>query len=94
MMHRLLQRKNFILGSALALTSCVALSSAAPARAQSVFSDVPDNHWAAAAVKRLAEAGIIEGRSGTPQASSRQASALQSNAAQAALRAAKSSTVL
>lgn len=31
------------------------------ARAQSVFSDVQDNHWAAAAVKRLAEAGIIEG---------------------------------
>jgi hypothetical protein len=34
---------------------------ALPAHAQSVFSDVPDNHWAAAAVKKLAEAGIIEG---------------------------------
>ena len=40
----------------------VASASLAPAaRAQSTFADVPDDHWAAAAVKRLAEAGIIEG---------------------------------
>src|SRR5688572_28251803 len=31
------------------------------AHAQSMFPDVPDNHWAAAAVKTLAEAGIVEG---------------------------------
>ncbi|MDF2440720.1 MAG: hypothetical protein JWN98_1704 [Abditibacteriota bacterium] len=31
------------------------------AHAQSTFPDVPDNHWAAAAVKTLAGAGIIEG---------------------------------
>ena len=31
------------------------------AHAQSTFPDVPDNHWAAAAVKTLAEAGIVEG---------------------------------
>lgn len=31
------------------------------AHAQSTFADVPDNHWAAAAVKTLAEAGIVEG---------------------------------
>lgn len=34
------------------------------AQAQSTFPDVPDNHWAAAAVKTLAEAGIIEGLPG------------------------------
>jgi hypothetical protein len=56
----MLHRKNFIIGSALALVTSATLSSTA--QAQSVFSDVPDNHWAAAAVKRLAEAGIIEGR--------------------------------
>ena len=37
------------------------VASSGAAQAQSVFSDVPDNHWAAAAVKTLAEAGIIEG---------------------------------
>jgi len=36
--------------------------SVSSARAQSTFRDVPDNHWAAAAVKRLADAGIIIGR--------------------------------
>lgn len=34
---------------------------ASSARAQSTFPDVPDNHWAAKAVQKLAEAGIIEG---------------------------------
>jgi molybdopterin-guanine dinucleotide biosynthesis protein len=38
------------------------------AHAQSTFGDVPDNHWAAAAVKRLAEAGIIEGFPAAPAA--------------------------
>ncbi len=55
----MLHRKNLFIGSALALASLGVLSSTA--QAQSVFSDVPDNHWAAAAVKRLAEAGIIVG---------------------------------
>ncbi len=36
------------------------------AHAQSTFGDVPDNHWAASAVKRLAEAGIIEGFPAAP----------------------------
>jgi len=36
--------------------------SVSSAHAQSTFRDVPNNHWAAEAVKRLAEAGIIEGR--------------------------------
>ena len=34
---------------------------ATTARAQSTFPDVPDDHWAAKAVGKLAEAGIIEG---------------------------------
>lgn len=38
-----------------------ALLFSASVRAQSTFPDVPDNHWAAAAVKKLAEAGIVEG---------------------------------
>jgi hypothetical protein len=49
--------KHLIIGAALAVAA-----STAPAHAQSVFSDVPDNHWAAAAVKALVEAGIIVGR--------------------------------
>ena len=39
----------------------LALSVASVAHAQSTFPDVPDNHWAATAVKKLAELGIIEG---------------------------------
>jgi hypothetical protein len=71
----MLHRKNFIIGSALALVTSATLSSTA--QAQSVFSDVPDNHWAAAAVKRLAEAGIIEGRPGAGRSSETQASVVQ-----------------
>ncbi len=44
------------------LVLTIAATFASAAQAQSTFRDVPDNHWAAAAVKRLAEAGIIEGR--------------------------------
>ena len=40
----------------------VSASCASSVQAQSTFRDVPDSHWAAAAVKRLAEAGIIVGR--------------------------------
>ena len=43
------------------------IASSGAAQAQSVFSDVPDNHWAAAAVKTLVEAGIIEGYSSAPR---------------------------
>lgn len=46
----------------LLIAAVIASLSARPSLAQSTFRDVPDNHWAAAAVKRLAEAGIIEGR--------------------------------
>ncbi|HVF85850.1 MAG TPA: S-layer homology domain-containing protein [Abditibacteriaceae bacterium] len=52
----------------LLIAAAIALLSARPSVAQSTFRDVPDNHWAAEAVKRLAEAGIIEGR---PESSSR-----------------------
>lgn len=38
-----------------------------PVQAQSTFPDVPDNHWAAAAVKKLAEAGIVEGFPNAPE---------------------------
>jgi len=38
------------------------------AQAQSVFSDMPDNHWAASAVKTLSEAEIIEGYSASNNA--------------------------
>lgn len=55
----MLHCKRTIIGSALALASLGMLASTV--QAQSVFPDVPDNHWAAAAVKRLAEAGIIVG---------------------------------
>jgi hypothetical protein len=44
-----------------------ALLFSGPVYAQSTFPDVPDNHWAAAAVKKLAEAGIIEGFSNAPR---------------------------
>jgi hypothetical protein len=44
------------------LVFAVSASCASSVQAQSTFRDVPDNHWAAAAVKRLAEAGIIIGR--------------------------------
>jgi IS4 transposase len=47
-------QSTLIAGLALVATTCAS-------QAQSTFSDVPDNHWAAAAVKRLAAAGIIEG---------------------------------
>jgi len=69
-------------GLALAVVTSVVLSSMSPAQAQSVFSDVPDNHWAAAAVKRLAEAGIIVGQPGATQASATQVSSTQVSAAQ------------
>ena len=45
---------------AAALTALVLLA-APPVRAQSTFPDVPDDHWAAAAVKRVVEAGIMTG---------------------------------
>ncbi len=63
----------------------VALSCVSPARAQSTFSDVPDNHWAAAAVKKLAEAGIVEGRPGTANRA-QQVASLAEQAAQLSLR--------
>jgi hypothetical protein len=53
-----------ITGAALALAT-----STTPAHAQSVFSDVPDNHWAAAAIKDLVIAGIIVGRPAPARAS-------------------------
>jgi hypothetical protein len=56
-------KKPLFLAVVLAASTC-----APPARAQSTFSDVPDGHWAAAAVRRLAEAGIIEGFPRTPTA--------------------------
>lgn len=44
------------------LVFAIAATCACGANAQSTFRDVPNNHWAAQAVKRLAEAGIIVGR--------------------------------
>ncbi len=47
------------------LTSAFAatiLLSTSALQAQSTFADVPDNHWAAQAVKRLKDVGIIVGR--------------------------------
>jgi hypothetical protein len=76
----MLHRKRIIIGSALVLASLGAFSNAA--HAQSVFADVPDNHWASAAVKRLAEAGIIEGRPGVLSRSATQANTAQSHTAQ------------
>ena len=46
----------------LLIAAVIALLSARSSVAQSTFRDVPDNHWAAAAVKRLADAGIVIGR--------------------------------
>jgi hypothetical protein len=59
-----------IAGFALALT-------ASASQAQSTFPDVPDNHWAAAAVKRLAEAGIVEGKPARIAAPARQAQTIE-----------------
>ena len=53
--------------SRILLAATLALSLASAAHAQSTFPDVPDNHWAAAAVKKLAELGIIEGFPTTPK---------------------------
>ena len=50
--------KHFYFVGSVALS---ALLFSVPVQAQSTFPDVPDNHWAAAAVKKLAEAGIVEG---------------------------------
>lgn len=55
------------------------------AQAQSTFSDVPDNHWAAAAVKKLAEAGVVEGRPGSANRA-QQVASLAEQAAQLSLR--------
>ena len=73
---------------------------ASTARAQSTFPDVPDDHWAAKAVGKLAEVGIIEGYPNTrervgaprpvasaPQATAKVATAPKAKAA--AKRAAK-----
>ena len=49
-------KTRFLLAATLALAP---LTTAA--HAQSTFPDVPDDHWAAKAVGKLAEAGIIEG---------------------------------
>lgn len=49
-------KTRFLLAATLALAPL-----ASTARAQSTFPDVPDDHWAAKAVGKLAEAGIIEG---------------------------------
>ena len=53
---------------ALGAAACVlAGPGALPARAQSSFPDVPADHWAAAAVSKLKEAGIVVGYPpGTP----------------------------
>ncbi len=53
----------------------IAATFASAAHAQSTFRDVPDNHWAAAAIRSLAEAGIIIGRpaSEAPVSSTRSA---------------------
>ena len=57
---------------AAALVLGAALAPAAAVRAQggggSGFRDVPDSHWAAAAVKRVREAGIMAGYPNTAQA--------------------------
>ena len=45
-----------------AVAATILFSTLSASHAQSTFADVPDNHWAAQAVKRLAEAGIIIGR--------------------------------
>lgn len=68
--------KHFCFVGSVALS---ALLFSVPVRAQSTFPDVPDNHWAAAAVKKLAEAGIVEGFSNapTPRAASRSATSVE-----------------
>lgn len=45
-----------------AVTATILLSSLSASHAQSTFADVPDNHWAAQAVGRLKDVGIIVGR--------------------------------
>jgi hypothetical protein len=64
--------KKNLLVAAFAVSSV--LASASISRAQSTFPDVPDNHWAAQAVKKLAAAGIIEGFPANQKAASRTAS--------------------
>jgi osmotically-inducible protein OsmY len=54
------------------VTAALLIAGSGAAHAQSTFSDVPDNHWAAAAVETLAQAGIIEGyAAGQPSEPSR-----------------------
>jgi hypothetical protein len=57
----------------LLLAALIAAASGSAARAQSTFPDVPDNHWAAQAVRRLAEAGIVKGFPAQPKAVARTA---------------------
>ena len=45
-----------------AVAASMLFSTLSASHAQSTFADVPDNHWAAQAVKRLKDAGIIVGR--------------------------------
>lgn len=45
-----------------AVAATILFSTFSASHAQSTFADVPDNHWAAQAVKRLKDAGIIVGR--------------------------------
>ena len=45
-----------------AIAATILFSTFSASHAQSTFADVPDNHWAAQAVKRLAETGIMVGR--------------------------------
>lgn len=71
-----MKHQHFVGGIALS-----ALLFSVPVRAQSTFPDVPDNHWAAAAVRKLAQAGIVEGFPNAP--ASRAAS--DNNAAKVAL---------
>ena len=45
-----------------AVAATILFSTLSASHAQSTFADVPDNHWAAQAVKRLKDAGIMVGR--------------------------------
>ena len=51
--------------SALLLALTLTLSLAAPAAAASGFTDVPAKHWAAAEIRRSAQAGLIRGETAT-----------------------------
>ena len=51
--------------AALLLALTLTLSLAAPAAAASGFTDVPAKHWAAAEIRRSAQAGLIRGETAT-----------------------------